>query len=631
MTGSAEQAEAAMAWITDFTARTPYELQEVSNGFRQLAAYGLDPTKHLKPLGDTASSMGKTLSQAVEMFADAAQGEFERLKEFGVRASQQGDTVTFRWSQNGRDMVRTARKTQQGITTTLGEIFRRFEGGMQKQSRSWEGMMSNVSDIWTQWKLMVMKSGPFRVMKKSLEEFLKSLETSEGRMNLARWAAMTAEVIVGAFQGMVVGAELFLDSIDVIKKAWVGLHRVVGRFVHDFFEALSMLPGLGDKFGWQQLAAKSNLKKFREEYAEIDRSLDDREKAFDKVFSLLKKWGAASSDLTLMAAKGDASEFKFAGGGNDAAAGVSKTYTSQFDDHIKEWQKYQDRKTATLERFSKDYQRITLGETAFQIAEVQARSRQLQDMVVGDADTIAQIKEWEAKSIVEINEQAAEKTQSVWEKYAASSMDQMSNMGDMAATVGRRLEDSFTDAFTGAEVSAMDFFNAIYAEMIRISVAKPLAGVVTGGIGSIIGSLFPSAKGNVLSGAGISSLSNGIYSSPTYFGFDRHYSKFANGGVLAEAGIEGVFPLARTASGDLGVQAVGNGRSGGNGGDNVQVIIHNSTGQSATQQKSSDNYGNTRVDVMIGDAAAKQLATPGSSLNRAMRSSTGMKQQVVRR
>jgi hypothetical protein len=41
--------------------------------------------------------------------------------------------------------------------------------------------------------------------------------------------------------------------------------------------------------------------------------------------------------------------------------------------------------------------------------------------------------------------------------------------------------------------------------------------------------------------------------------------------------------------------------------------------------------GNTRIDVMIGDAAAQQMNTPGSSLNRAVRASTGMQRQVIRR
>jgi TP901 family phage tail tape measure protein len=64
---------------------------------------------------------------------------------------------------------------------------------------------------------------------------------------------------------------------------------------------------------------------------------------------------------------------------------------------------------------------------------------------------------------------------------------------------------------------------------------------------------------------------------------------------------------------------------------NVDVHIHNSTGEQAAQQKSTDNMGNTRIDVFIGDAAAQQMNTPGSSLNRAVRASTGRQRQVIKR
>ena len=35
--------------------------------------------------------MGKDLSQMIEAVADATTGEFERLKEFGIKAGKEGD------------------------------------------------------------------------------------------------------------------------------------------------------------------------------------------------------------------------------------------------------------------------------------------------------------------------------------------------------------------------------------------------------------------------------------------------------------------------------------------------------------------------------------------------------------
>jgi phage tail tape-measure protein len=125
VTGSAEEAKKAMDWITEFTATTPYELEEVANAFKKLSAYGLAPQKYLRSLGDTAAAMAKHLDQAVEMFADATTGQFERLKEFGMRASVEGEKVTFSWLQTASRCKRPSRRQARQFLAPLGRSCRR--------------------------------------------------------------------------------------------------------------------------------------------------------------------------------------------------------------------------------------------------------------------------------------------------------------------------------------------------------------------------------------------------------------------------------------------------------------------------------------------------------------------------
>lgn len=142
--GNEEAARKARRQITDFAAKTPFELEQVMNAFIKLKNMGLDPSERaLTAYGDTASAMGKTLNDMVEAVADAATGEFERLKEFGIRSSIEGDKVKF---------------TFQGVTTTvkknagdiedylikLGET--KFAGGMADQSETLSGLMSTLND-----------------------------------------------------------------------------------------------------------------------------------------------------------------------------------------------------------------------------------------------------------------------------------------------------------------------------------------------------------------------------------------------------------------------------------------------------------------------------------------------------
>lgn len=107
VTGSAERAEKAFKLLQDFTAKTPFQLEETTNAFIKLKALGLTPSeKALHSYGNTAIAMGKSLNQMIEAVADATTGEFERLKEFGIKARTQGEQVTF---------------TFQGISTTVGK------------------------------------------------------------------------------------------------------------------------------------------------------------------------------------------------------------------------------------------------------------------------------------------------------------------------------------------------------------------------------------------------------------------------------------------------------------------------------------------------------------------------------
>lgn len=156
-TGSSEKAGVAFEALREFAAQTPYSLDQAVEGFTKLVNLGLTPSERaLTSYGNTASAMGKDLSQMVEAVADATTGEFERLKEFGIKAKQEGDKVSL---------------TFQGVTTTIGnnaaEIEEyltklgenQFAGAMQQRMDSLDGAISNLGDTWDQLFLTVSQSG----------------------------------------------------------------------------------------------------------------------------------------------------------------------------------------------------------------------------------------------------------------------------------------------------------------------------------------------------------------------------------------------------------------------------------------------------------------------------------------
>lgn len=145
-TGSAENASEAFAAIQRLATQLPESVDSVSNAFIKLTNLGLDPSESaIKSYSNTAAAMGKDLNQMIEAVADAATGEFERLKEFGIKSKQQGDQVSFTF----RGVTTTVAKEADAITGYLRQIGDvTFAGAATEQMKTLDGAISNLGDTW---------------------------------------------------------------------------------------------------------------------------------------------------------------------------------------------------------------------------------------------------------------------------------------------------------------------------------------------------------------------------------------------------------------------------------------------------------------------------------------------------
>lgn len=197
--GSSAGAQRAMKWVSDFATRTPYELAEVTEAYVKLSAYGLDPTNGLlKSLGDTAAAMKKPVLQAVEAIADAVTGENERLKEFGIKGSKQGGKITYAYtdSAGNQKSATVDAANRKLIESTLTAIFnQKYAGAMDKLSRTWRGMLSNLSDQWARFTNTAMNAGLFDYMKNKLSGLLATLDRMAANGQLQAWAEKTGAAL----------------------------------------------------------------------------------------------------------------------------------------------------------------------------------------------------------------------------------------------------------------------------------------------------------------------------------------------------------------------------------------------------------------------------------------------------
>lgn len=156
-TGSSEKAAQAFEALSDFAQKTPYDLNQAVEGFTKLVNLGLTPSERaLMSYGNTASAMGKDLNQMIEAVADAATGEFERLKEFGIKAKQEGDKVTFTFQGVKTTIGNNASEIEQYLTA-LGE--NQFAGAMERRMDTLDGAIANLGDTWDALFRNVSQSG----------------------------------------------------------------------------------------------------------------------------------------------------------------------------------------------------------------------------------------------------------------------------------------------------------------------------------------------------------------------------------------------------------------------------------------------------------------------------------------
>lgn len=131
--------------LQEFAARTPFTFKEITESFTKLVNRGFEPTiEQLTLIGDLAASQGKSFDQLAEAILDAQTGEFERLKEFGIKAALNGDKVTLSFKGQKQEIANTEEAIRSAIIAygALDGV----TGSLAAQSETLKGVESNVGD-----------------------------------------------------------------------------------------------------------------------------------------------------------------------------------------------------------------------------------------------------------------------------------------------------------------------------------------------------------------------------------------------------------------------------------------------------------------------------------------------------
>ncbi|GAD62644.1 tape measure protein [Aquipseudomonas alcaligenes] len=176
--GGIAQGEQATAWIKDFAKSTPLEVKDVTEAFAVLKSYGLDPMDgSLQAIVDKNEQLGGGMERLQSISSALGQAyakqklqteEILQLVERGVPAWTLLEKVT---GKNAAQLAELASKGKLGrdvIAGLIDEMGRSAEGAAADNMSTLTGLVSNLSDVWSDFLNRVAQSGALDYAKEQL-------------------------------------------------------------------------------------------------------------------------------------------------------------------------------------------------------------------------------------------------------------------------------------------------------------------------------------------------------------------------------------------------------------------------------------------------------------------------------
>jgi hypothetical protein len=219
-TGSTEKAKGAFNILKEFAKTTPFSLDEVVGSFNVLIAQGIKPTEaQLRNFADIAGGTSKSILQFSEAIADASVGEFERLKEFGIKTKKEGETITFSIG----DLTKSVNNDADSILAALAEIgATKFADGAARQAETLGGSFTNLRDTIDEFMFEVGEAGLAKELSKTVRSFTSVIG---GNKDLAKSLSDTG---VKAIRYFVDAIRFMRNNLDTL---YTVLQIVFGAFI----------------------------------------------------------------------------------------------------------------------------------------------------------------------------------------------------------------------------------------------------------------------------------------------------------------------------------------------------------------------------------------------------------------
>lgn len=289
--GSAEEAGKFLRELADFAAKTPFTIQGVEKSARQLLAVGFNAEEilpALKSLGDVASGLGLGEEGLQRLILNLGQVKTQakltgrELRDFAVAgvpildelAKNLGKTVV-----EIRDMISAGEIGSKDVIkafNTMSSEGGKFANLMDKQSKSLNGMISNLAD---QWNLFLRKQGKHLLgwAKEFVDFGIKMLPKLSGAFDnvfasiesVGESLSIMGDMFSSAFPR---ATQFAREAISGLISSLKGLMWVLDKTIFGVFNLINAIGAL-KRAQDQQVEATDNLYKQQQLLRERDRAL----------------------------------------------------------------------------------------------------------------------------------------------------------------------------------------------------------------------------------------------------------------------------------------------------------------------------------------------------------------------
>lgn len=246
-TGSQAAANKELDRLKILAKSLPQDLSDLTEGFVLFKSRGIDTSsKALTAFSNIATANGKSMTQLGEAVADALTGEFERMKEFGIKVAKENDKFVADIG-NGQSIIANSSQDLVNKLQALGEVGGKFGKAAEENNKTLNQSFSNLSgSIFSTSVVIGEKLRP--EMKKAIDQLTVWIDKND---ELAEKIGVGLGDAVGA---VAAGITILADNIDLIRQAaiaYLGV-RFAGAFVNlavRMSSAVKATQTLGGMFG----------------------------------------------------------------------------------------------------------------------------------------------------------------------------------------------------------------------------------------------------------------------------------------------------------------------------------------------------------------------------------------------